>query len=48
MYSKLLGLISICRKAGKIAIGFDPAAEALAAGKAALVLVAPDISPKTR
>lgn len=48
MNSKLLGLISICRKAGKVAIGFDPAAEALAAGKAALVLVTPDLSPKTR
>jgi len=46
--NKLLGLISICRKAGKLAIGFDPAAEALAAGKAPLVLVSPDLSPKTR
>ena len=41
----LLGLI---HRAGKLAIGFDPAAEALAAGKAALVLAAPDLSPKTR
>lgn len=48
MNDKTLGLISICRKAGKLAIGFDPAAEALAAGKAAVVLVAPDLSPKTR
>ena len=48
MNSKQLGLVSICRKAGKVAIGFDPAAEALAAGKAALVLVTPDLAPKTR
>lgn len=48
MNNKLLGLISISRKAGKLAIGFDPAVEALAAGKAALVLAAPDLSPKTR
>ena len=41
-YQKLTGLISICRKAGKMAMGFDPMREALDG-----ILTAQDISPKT-
>ena len=46
-YQKLTGLISICRKAGKMAMGFDPMREALDGGKAHGILTAQDISPKT-
>lgn len=46
-YQKLMGIISICRKAGKLVMGFDPMLEALTGGKAAGVLTAADISPKT-
>ncbi len=46
-YPKLTGLISICRRAGKMAMGFDPMLEALAGRKAAGVITAADISPKT-
>lgn len=46
-YQKLTGLISICRKAGKMAMGFDPALEAVSAGKAYGIMTAQDISPKT-
>lgn len=43
----LNGLLTICRKAGQLAMGFDPMKEALDAGKARAVLIAADISPKT-
>lgn len=46
--NKILGIISISRKAGKLEIGFDPVAEAVAAGKAKLVFMASDLSPKTQ
>lgn len=45
--NKLLNLMTICRKAGQLSMGFDPMKEALAEGKAAAVIVASDISPKT-
>lgn len=44
---KLTGLLSICRKAGKMAMGFDPMLEALAGRKASGVITTEDISPKT-
>ena len=47
MKTKLLNLLSMSRKAGKAALGFDPMREALSAGKAAGVFIAEDISPKT-
>lgn len=43
----LFGLLTICRKAGQLAMGFDPMKEALDGGKAHAVLIAADISPKT-
>ena len=46
-YQKLTGILSICRKAGKIKLGFDPMKEALEKNKVAGVLTTADISPKT-
>lgn len=43
----LKGLLTICRKAGLLALGFDPMKDALASGKAKAVLIASDISAKT-
>ncbi len=45
--SSLKGLLTICRKAGQLSLGFDPMKEALVCGKAQAVLVTSDISPKT-
>lgn len=45
--SSISGLLTICRKAGKLVMGFDPMKDALASGKACAVIVASDISPKT-
>lgn len=42
------GILSICRKAGKLAMGLEPAKDALYRGAAAGVLVASDASEKTR
>jgi ribosomal protein L7Ae-like RNA K-turn-binding protein len=39
--------ISLCRKAGKLTMGFDAVEEAVVKGKAWLVLTAADASPKT-
>ncbi len=46
-YRKLNGILSICRKAGKMAAGFAPMKEALDTGKVSSVLTTSDISPKT-
>lgn len=46
-YQKLNGILSICRKANKMALGFVPMQEALQAGKVCGVLTSTDISPKT-
>ena len=45
--SKIFGLLTICRKAGRLVTGFDMTAEAMAEGKTALVMLASDISPRT-
>lgn len=47
MKTKLINLLTMSRKAGKAALGFDPMKENLAAGKAAAVFTAEDLSPKT-
>ncbi len=39
--------LSLCRKAGKLIMGFDAVEEAVYKGKAWLVLTAADVSPKT-
>lgn len=44
---KLVGLLGMSRRAGRLAIGFDAALTAVKDGKSALLLVAADVSPKT-
>ena len=45
--NKYLNLLTICKKAGKLVTGFDPAKEAVEKGKAKLILLASDLSSKT-
>ena len=45
--SKMINLLTVCRKAGKLILGFDIVKEAVLGGNAECVLVARDISPKT-
>jgi ribosomal protein L7Ae-like RNA K-turn-binding protein len=45
--SKLLSALGICKKAGKLAEGFDPVADMARSGKASLILTAGDLSPKS-
>ena len=47
MNEKLLPLLGIARKAGKLALGNDPAVDALRKGKSRLVLLACDLSQRT-
>ena len=47
MNSKIAGLLGMSRRAGRLSIGFDAVVGELAGGKAALVLLAADASPKT-
>lgn len=47
MSKSAVGLLTICRKAGKLAIGFDPSKEAAVGGKAFCLLISADISDKT-
>ncbi len=42
------GLLTICRKAGKLAMGLEPTKDAIYRGMAAGVLAASDVSEKTR
>ncbi|MCM1578541.1 MAG: ribosomal L7Ae/L30e/S12e/Gadd45 family protein [Ruminococcus sp.] len=44
---KLFGLLSICRRAGRMTTGFDSCRESMEKGKAKLVVLASDISPKS-
>ncbi len=44
---KLTGILSICRKAGKLETGFAPMKELLPTGRVKGVLTTSDISPKT-
>ncbi len=44
---KIIGLLTICRKAGKMVYGFDSVKESIVDSKAKAVLLASDISPKT-
>lgn len=45
--AQLHGAFSMCRKAGKLVMGFDPVMDAVMAGKTNCVYLASDISPKT-
>ena len=44
---KAINLLTICRRAGKVVMGFDSVKESVLTGKAYSVCVAMDISPKT-
>ena len=46
--NRLLGLLSLCRKAGRLRIGFEPVKDAVEAGEDRLVLYAADFSPRSR
>ena len=46
-WQKLTGILSICRKAGKMEIGFAKVREVLPAGKVRGVITTSDISPKS-
>lgn len=47
MQSKLFGLVSLSKKAGKLVVGFDAVKEAVYSGQAYMVILASDLSPKT-
>lgn len=47
MEDKILSLLGLARRAGRLAAGFEAAAQAAREGKAAAVISAGDISPKT-
>ena len=44
---KIFNLLTICRKAGRMTMGFDSVKESILTGKAKAVFLANDISPKT-
>ena len=44
---KVLNLLGLCRRAGRLEAGFDVCREAARDGKAALLLAASDVSEKT-
>lgn len=44
---KVLSLMGLCRRAGRLQAGFDACRDAARAGKAALLLAASDVSEKT-
>lgn len=45
---KALGLMTICRKAGKLILGFDAVKDAVSAGKAHCVLLSEGASARTK
>lgn len=47
MNDKLLSLLGMCRRAGKLEIGFAKTAEAIEKHKAFLVILAADTAPRT-
>ena len=47
MKDRLLSLLGICKKAGKLTQGFDAVSESAGKGEASLILTAKDLSPKS-
>ncbi|WP_457944193.1 L7Ae/L30e/S12e/Gadd45 family ribosomal protein [Caproiciproducens sp. LBM24188] len=47
MSDALLHFLGLARRAGKLSLGSDPAQESLRKGRARLVLLASDLSPRT-
>lgn len=48
MNEKLLSLLGIARRAGRLSMGFDAASESMNKGEAALLLLAEDLSERSR
>lgn len=48
MNKKVLTLLGFASKAGKLSFGFDSSVTAIKSGKSRLILIAEDISPKSR
>ena len=46
--NKILSLLGFAAKAGKLAYGFEAAVSSIKSKKSALVIIAEDISPKSR
>ncbi len=44
---RVISLLTICRRAGKLLLGFDAVKDAAARGQVMCILLAADISPKT-
>jgi len=47
MNDQLLSLLGLCRRAGRLTIGFEKTADAIKSGKAVAVLVAADTAART-
>ncbi|MBQ9461074.1 MAG: ribosomal L7Ae/L30e/S12e/Gadd45 family protein [Clostridia bacterium] len=47
MNDRLLSLLGLMRRAGKISMGFDAAAEAMSSGEAILLLLSEELSERT-
>lgn len=47
MNEKVLSLLGLARRAGRLTMGFDPVVESVKTGQSRLVLITSDISPKT-
>lgn len=47
MNDKLLSLLGLCRRAGRLAAGFEQTLQAISQKQAALVLVTADTAPRT-
>lgn len=47
MNDRLCGLLGMARRAGRLIAGFDAVVDAVKAGRAQLILLADDLSPKT-
>ncbi len=45
--SAFFNLLTMCRRSGRMSMGFDPAKDSLASKKAKVILIASDISAKT-
>ena len=45
--ARLLGALGLCKKAGKLIIGFDVVGESIRRGNVALLVLAEDLSPKS-
>lgn len=44
---RLMGMLTLCRRAGRLALGYDQVKESVQKTNACLILLAQDISPKT-